>query len=184
MHYFRHMRNGHFGLNRTRKERIVDDRGYVTICADGHPLADKHGRVREHRHVYFEQVDKNPSACAMCKILISWADLHIDHRDDNPSNNDPNNLRALCRGCNVYRAHNPLSMGKNFLTANGLTLTAAAWARMPGVLVAGNTIMQRKSRGMSDHDAIFSPRRTRQSIKTKVLHKPRDALRGIASAQA
>ncbi|MYD12212.1 MAG: HNH endonuclease [Gemmatimonadetes bacterium] len=29
--------------------------------------------------------------------------LHVDHIDNDPSNNDPANLRTLCEGCNLAR---------------------------------------------------------------------------------
>lgn len=188
MHYFRKMRNGHFKLKgfrehgepRQRKKRIIDDRGYTTVYADGHPLADSKGTVREHRLVYFNQINSSPDSCEMCQSAITWESLHIDHIDNNPENNAPENLRALCRGCNVFRAHNPKSMGKHFLTIGDKTLTAAAWARQPGVKVAGHTIIRRKQNGASDFDAVFGERKTHHSTNTKKLETKYDELRGIA----
>lgn len=112
-HYFRFMRHGHYGFKgsrepsapRPRKDQYSDNRGYIMVFADGHPLADKRGLVREHRLVYHNQVDANPTECKLCQAPINWKTLHIDHEDNNPSNNAPGNLRALCRACNVYRAH-------------------------------------------------------------------------------
>lgn len=49
-----------------------------------HPFADRHGYVREHRLVYEEYHKCN---------LLPWTEIH--HIDENPSNNDINNLKAI-----------------------------------------------------------------------------------------
>jgi hypothetical protein len=70
-------------------------------------------------------------------------------------------------------------MGKHMLTAKGKTMSANTWARIEGVEVSGNTIKYRKNKGMSDYDAIFSPRKTHQSTKTKKQICKYDKFRGI-----
>lgn len=188
MHYFRHMRNGHYGLTLNRKRGpsrprmeggYSDNRGYVTVHADGHALADRRGIVREHRLVYFNQINSNPCECELCGKPITWKTLHIDHIDNSTNNNHASNLRALCRPCNVFRGHNKETMSKYFLEVNGVKMDAMAWARMPGVLVAGQTISRRKKNGASDYDAIYGPRRTHHGTTTKHPKTTYDALRGI-----
>lgn len=177
-HYFRFMRNGHYGLKdhrkegtpRARKYRYTEKtRGYCSVYEPGHPLSSADGMVREHRFVYYENVDKNPTSCEICKRAIHWKNLHIDHMDNNPSNNSPENLRALCRGCNVYRDR-PLTSGcKYIFTINGVSMSAHAWASREDVFVAGVTIVRRRLKyGWDDEKCVYAPRVTHHSTTTKV----------------
>ena len=179
-HYFRFMRKGSYDLEvKSRKRRISNPAGYQKIYEPTHPLANSDGYVYEHRMVYFEEVSKTVASCDMCGSDITWGNCHIDHKDNDVENNNADNLRAVCRPCNVFRAHTPKSMGKMFLTANGKTLTPTAWARMPGVNVSSQTIRRRKQLGMSDHDSIFSDRVTHKSTRTKKHLCRTDEIRGI-----
>lgn len=187
-HYVRYWRNGTYGLKaekkhgkgRTRKPRYTNPAGYILIDMPGHALSGRRGYVYEHRYVYYEQVSRAPSECAMCGSAISWDVLHIDHIDCNKANNSPANLRAVCRACNVFRGHSPTSMGKHLFTADGRTMTASAWARVPGVLVSAQTIVRRRQMGMSDYDCIFAPRITHHGTTTKKIRRKYDGLRGIS----
>ncbi len=181
-HYFRRMRNGHFELRKPQLRTVEKERGYVTLHLPLHPLADKRGYVREHRVVYFDKVNSNPTACEMCEAPITWRTLHIDHKDEVTGNNEPSNLRAVCRACNVFRAHTSSSMGKIFLEVDGLRLTATAWARMPNVQVSCAAIMYRKRKGWSDYDAVYGQRRTHGNCApSKPKPTKYDHLRGIPS---
>ena len=181
MHYFRYMRTGSYEKFDRRKAFIVTPNGYKRITSIGHPLACKGGYVFEHRYVYYTQISDVVSLCAMCEAEISWKTCHIDHIDEDRLNNIKENLRALCRPCNVFRGHDERSMGKHFLTIGGRTLSANAWARADGVEVSLPTILRRKSMGMGDEDAVFSPRRTHQSTKTKKAVCRYDEARGIGA---
>lgn len=183
IHYFRRRRTGVFDDPPPIKGRSVNKRtGYVNAIAHGHPLANKHGVVREHRMFYYDHINKNPTACEMCGTAISWKTLHIDHKDSVTSNNELNNLRAVCRACNVYRAHKPGSMGKRIIELDGLRMTVQEWARMPGVVIAGHSIWRRKLSGWSDRDAIYGTRLTHQNMKpAKTVAGKADYLRGIPS---
>jgi len=200
----------HFGLDKLRKDglfpycrqcRIIsmkraaykysilgkkstDRRGYISRRLPNHPLADKKGTVREHRMVMYAEYGAGPKECADCGAVWNWEggrNCHIDHIDANTSNNNISNLRFLCAPCNVFRGHTPTSMGTRFFTANNLTMTAGAWARRPDVFVAGNTIRIRRSRGYSDYDAIYAPRKTHQSTATKEPIARYDGVRGIST---
>lgn len=187
MHYFRYRRNGIYGLKaekrhgkgRFRAPKYTNQEGYVLVDVPGHPLSDGRGYVYEHRHTYYEKISSSPSECAMCRRSISWESLHIDHIDCDKSNNDPENLRAVCRPCNVFRGHSPVSMGKHLFTVGGRTMTASAWARDPGVMVSPSTIVRRRQGGMGDYDCIYAPRVTHHSTTTKKIHRKYDGLRGI-----
>ncbi len=179
-HYFRKMRNGHFELKKRKLRSVEKTRGYVMLVLPDHPLADNRGNVREHRVVYHDKVCSNPTACEMCQAPITWANLHIDHKDEVTGNNEPDNLRALCRACNVFRAHTSISMGTTFIEIDGLKLVTSAWARMPGVKVCGGTIRYRKKKGWSDYDAVYAERRTHNTCPpAKQRITKYDSLRGI-----
>lgn len=186
-HYFRYMRNGTYELKKVRehgvrakKYRYQNPAGYELINEPEHKLADKRGYVYEHRFVYYNDIDNNPEKCALCFESINWGNCHIDHIDEDVSNNKPSNLRALCRPCNVFRGHTSESMGKHILEVNGKKMTASAWARQPGVEVCGATIVRRFKAGMSDYDSIYSKRVTHHNTKTKKLKTKYDDVRGIS----
>jgi hypothetical protein len=64
-----------------RGGRTVDKSGYILIQCPGHPFADRHGRVREHRLVAERMIGR---------YLTPTEVVH--HKDDDPGNNDPENL--------------------------------------------------------------------------------------------
>jgi hypothetical protein len=133
-----------------------------------HPLADSTGQVWEHRKIVYDRIGDVVPPCELCGKPLTWQIAHIDHIDENPSNNDPKNLRPLCSPCNTRRgARLPqyLCKGRHAITFDGETKTASEWARDPRVSIAHNVISQRKRRGMSDYDALFSPKLTHNGKK-------------------
>jgi len=189
-HYFRFMRNGYYHKkesrdpskhNRKKAYRINNPAGYQSLHEPDHPLADKRGYVYEHRLVYFNTFNGVADYCELCGDPVNWKTCHIDHIDEDVTNNNEGNLRCLCIGCNTFRGHSRTSMGKFFLTIDGKTMTASAWARMPNVVVHSATIRRRKRMGMSDYEAVYSPRITHHKTKTKILEVKHDDLRDIPS---
>lgn len=178
-HYFRMMRYGTYDLVRARKYRIQNPAGYQKLYEPKHPLANADSYVYEHRKVYFDEISCEVSVCAMCGNGESWDTCHIDHIDDDVTNNSKENLRALCRGCNVFRAHTPVSMGSGHLTANGMTMTVNAWARQEGVCVTGNTIRRRSMSGMSDYESIFGEKVTHKNSAPASIPCRYDEVRGV-----
>jgi predicted nucleic acid-binding Zn ribbon protein len=76
----------------------------------GHPLATKHGRVRQSRLVMWANLEGEGTQCELCHRDIYWTSpindgsyLVVDHIDNDVQNDDPSNLRALCRNCNGVR---------------------------------------------------------------------------------
>jgi 5-methylcytosine-specific restriction endonuclease McrA len=134
-HYFRFMRTGSYADRPlSRGTRRQDPRGYWQLYLPEHPLADGTGHVWEHRKIVYERYGDALPPCELCGKLVNWKTVHIDHEDENPANNDPKNLRPLCRVCNVGRTakvHHE-AKGRHAITFDGETKTAAEWARDRG----------------------------------------------------
>lgn len=177
MHYFRMMRTGSYE-KKQRKYRIQNPAGYQKLYEPTHLLANSDGYVYEHRFIYFNEISIEVDKCKLCKDKITWKNCHIDHIDEDVSNNKRENLRALCRPCNTFRGYNEDSVG-TLIECGGKKLTIAAWARQGGVKVAGNTIRTRLKKGMNTEEAIYGERQTHQNTKTKVLKMKFDKMRNI-----
>jgi hypothetical protein len=93
-----------------------DVRGYVTVDVPAdHPLATKDGRVGRHRLVLWESLGRpTESRCALCGYRLPWkrADLtinawryvvNVDHINELPGDDRPENLQPLCSWCNKTR---------------------------------------------------------------------------------
>lgn len=144
--------------------------GYHLIFEPSHPLAQRGGYVYEHRFVLFNAVGRSINACEKCGKEWSWDDIycsHVDHINDDKSDNRVENLRPLCNACNTRRAapEQHTIVGRHAITCDGKTMTAAEWAREPGVLVCGRTIIVRIASGMNAYDALFSKKKTHKNTK-------------------
>lgn len=168
-HYFRFMRNGTYEIVRKRgRIRYQDSSGYWKLYMPDHPLSDSTGYVWEHRKIVYDRIGDTVPPCELCGKFLSWANAVVDHIDEVKGNNDPTNLRPLCHGCNTWRGKRipqHQAKGRYAITFDGETKTPAEWARDPRVKVAGHTIMVRKRNGMSDHDALFSPKQTHTGFR-------------------
>ncbi|MGI8721199.1 MAG: hypothetical protein ACR2JG_03120 [Geodermatophilaceae bacterium] len=85
----------------------LDANGYlVRRLAGPHPLADNQGRVYEHRLVLYAVLGPGTFPCHWCRKPVDWDErtLHVDHLDDDKTNNNPANLVPSCLVCNVRRA--------------------------------------------------------------------------------
>lgn len=179
MHYFRMMRYGTYELTaKPRKSHTKNAKGYQMLHIPGHPLAMSNGAVYEHRKVIYDKCGENLPPCEKCGKPVNWETAHIDHIDEIVDNNEPSNLRVLCRPCNVMRArvHIPQHTRKRCLavTFNGETKTPEEWSRHPLVKVAGSTIIFRLKKGMTAEEALFGEKITHRSTKAK----PRTPLYG------
>lgn len=76
-----------------RGGRMTDKHGYILILRPGHPQANRHGYVREHR-VVMEELLGRP---------LTRKEV-VDHIDGDPSNNDPKNLRLFASNGEHLRA--------------------------------------------------------------------------------
>lgn len=188
-HYFRIRRNGHLDLlDKNPKNRYVTPNGYISLRIPDHPLANRAGLVFEHRYVIYPSIGPDCRPCELCGKPQTWKVCHVDHKDDDRKNNEIGNLRILCRGCNVKRGFTPDSYANRgqigLIEFDGRRDTPAEWARDPRVKVSGNTIILRKKQGMSDYDALFSPKVThngnpkidRRPKKTQYKHERSNAV--------
>ena len=173
MHYFRKMRTGHFGtsLCAPGERRMNHSGGYIMLRLPGHPLAQKHGNVFEHRKVMYDIHGENLPPCELCGAESRWSSrtTHIDHIDRDKSNNDPSNLRVLCNPCNVGRDRKPPSQwrGAMAIELNGVVKTPAEWARESDVGFCGASIARRIRLGMGPSDAIYGEKKTHNGKKAK-----------------
>ena len=55
------------------------------------------------RKIAYAHLKKFGAYCRGCQALESEKELIIDHKDNNNSNNHPNNLQFLCRSCNYIK---------------------------------------------------------------------------------
>jgi len=168
MHYFRNMRFGRFGLKELKKFYVNPD-GYKWVKAPGHKLAMENSYVFEHRKIVYDIYGDNLPDCEICGKPSNWATSHIDHRDKDPGNNHPDNLRPLCPGCNTWRDRPPAHTFAHCtaLTFDGETKTAFEWSCDKRVNCSRPTIVRRKKQGMSDFDALFTPKLTHKNTAIK-----------------
>ena len=142
-------------------------KGYILLNIPNHPLAQANGYVYEHRHVFHSHFKDSELSCELCGAPWLWRTYkdHIDHIDEDKSNNEILNLRPLCNACNVSRTKKIYHEFKGGLpiTHNGITDTPEYWSRTKDVKVTAACIRHRKSKGMSDYDALFMPKKTHNS---------------------
>lgn len=169
MHYFRYMRNETYDLKRKRKYRHSNDRGYQLLYIPDHPLSHSRGYVYEHRYVIYDKYGENIPNCQICGKETSWEPYftHIDHIDNDVTNNDERNLRVLCNACNTVRgksdAHERVNCSS--IEYKGKTMTAHEWSKYDFVKVTGRTIRNRIASGWTVHDALTVESRTLKKLK-------------------
>ena len=77
---------------------------YRQLTRPDHPLANKRGRVYEHRMVLFDQIGDVRVPCFWCGDPLEWrVSLCVDHLDHNRHHNVSTNLVPACNGCNAGR---------------------------------------------------------------------------------
>jgi len=59
------------------------------------------GRARKKFYEFL--IKRDGPCCRCCGVLADERQLVVDHRDNNNSNNDPDNLQLLCRACNYLK---------------------------------------------------------------------------------
>lgn len=136
-HYMRQRRNGNTKSQYERAEEFsAHSGGYLLAKAKGHPLSLGGMRAYAHRVAFHEANGEGPFSCYWCGVGVSWADMHVDHLDDDKHNNDPKNLVASCPVCNMQRGHHKqvaTNRAKTGIEFNGEKLTANEWAARIGI---------------------------------------------------
>jgi len=179
MHYFRMMRNGKYNLKtkeekkkikRLNKYRVVTPNGYHKVYEPDCPISEKSGYIFEHRYIVYQKMGSLLGVCRKCNKDIDWSTVHIDHINNDKTDNRIENLRPLCRACNVMRGHaigTKSNIYSNILTINGISKSAREWSVQDGVSVRLETILRRKKAGYSDYYAVFGKKRTHHNTNPK-----------------
>lgn len=166
-HYHRMWRYGTYDTTTTNAESRITPNGYKKVFDRDHKLADKDGYVFEHRKVLYEKIGDEPQECDLCGCAWSWRPYkdHVDHIDENKLNNDISNLRPLCNSCNTRRNLKPQCeyKGRSKLSFMGKTMTAAEWARQPGIKVSRGTILNRLKSGLTMRQALYNGKATHKN---------------------
>jgi len=140
--------------------RTFNQAGYVKIKNKSHPLSDSSGTVYEHRMVFYNIHGEGPFKCHWCGKDISWYNLHIDHLNNNITDNNDSNLVASCAACNIGRgqeksAKTMRSKGK-LLTYGGETMCVSEWARR--LKIRASSLQSRLNGGWTIEKALTEPR--------------------------
>ena len=135
--------------------------GYILEYLPEHPLwPETHGRLYQHRRVFYDQHGRGPFPCHWCKAVVSWESMHVDHVNAVRHDNRVANLVASCPACNRARGLDAMrathrANGK-LLTYNGETKCLAEWAKDLGIRY--QSLTYRLNSGWSVADALTTKR--------------------------
>jgi hypothetical protein len=95
-------------------------------------------RGYEHRQVYYDLHGEGPFSCHWCGAVVAWGDMHVDHLDDDKTNNEAKNLAASCATCNQQRGSWKMKRWarenrSSLVTWDGETLPVGDWADRFGI---------------------------------------------------
>lgn len=159
MHYYRLRRIGRLDLPQRGKARHRQSGGYWRVSAQGHPAADATWFAYEHRRVFYDAHGAGPFECHVCGSQVWFDDMHVDHINDDPSDNRCCNLAPACPTCNQSRGFEKMRItsranAKQY-TAHGKTMCLSEWSEHLGISRA--SIVWRMRNGWPN-DQVFSPR--------------------------
>lgn len=159
-HYQRLRRRG--TTERYQPPAIIEHTGgYLLEHAPGNtvPSARRRSRVYQHRKVFHDAHGDGPFQCHVCDGPVTWAEMHVDHLDDDPQNNALDNLAPACPTCNTWRGKHKMVATQR---ANGVQLTAfgqthckAEWSRIVGLPLT--TLSRRLKEGWPAEKALCTP---------------------------
>ena len=149
---------------RHKKYKRTHTKGYILLNIPNHPLVQANGYVYEHRYVFHNHFKDSELSCELCGAPWLWRTYkdHIDHIDEDKSNNHIGNLRPLCNACNVGRTEKirHKRKGSSAIEWNGEVKTPEEWGSDDRIPAKGHLIRQRLKRGCSVSDAFFMKKKT------------------------
>lgn len=165
MHYTRHWRTGSTDLNRKDvPEKRIHSNGYILVHAPEHPLSNR-SRVYEHRLVYYNAYGVGPFACVHCGKVVAWDSLHIDHLNEDKTDNGISNLAASCPRCNMSRSGEKLRsirIRRFGLEFGGEVKLSSEWAQQLGISTASLRTRLAKGwsieRALTERRGVFGPK--------------------------
>lgn len=137
VHYHRLWRTGK--LEQVPKQVIEHSCGYLLDRVLGHALSTpgNPSYVYQHRRIFYENHGNGPFACHVCGASVTWSGMHVDHLDDDPRNNVPDNLAPACPTCNRSRGRAKMAAARRaqgrLFTLNGETRCLSEWAGTLGI---------------------------------------------------
>ena len=106
LHYMRYRRHG--DTSNLKEGYVRKVHNYQEAWDPKHILAKANGRVAVHRVVLFDKIGYGPHLCSIGNEHINWRyGLETDHIDNDVENNTPENVRAVCKSCNLARRAKP-----------------------------------------------------------------------------
>lgn len=106
-HYARLRRRA--SLNSLREDspppiEVAHSDGYVLEYLPNHELwPETHGRLYQHRRVFFDHHGRGPFNCHWCGMQVTWSGMHVDHVNAVRDDNRIENLVPSCPSCNPSR---------------------------------------------------------------------------------
>lgn len=160
MHYYRMRRSGSLERTLTAHRRERAD-GYVLIPARGHPRALGKGHAFEHRVVFYDAHGEGPFNCHVCRKVVTWDDMHVDHLNEIKTDNRLENLAPACPACNQWRGKDHSETTRkspniHWIEFNGERLPLSAWAKRIGISSAA--LGFRLHKGWPLEQALTEPR--------------------------
>lgn len=100
-----------------------------------HPVGRTKGPIGLHRVVLYDSTGPGPHPCHWCGKKVDWHigvrhlgdKLVVDHLDNEPANNTPENLVPSCIRCNTGRVQKPRIRNDEVSIQSGQYRTRAEW---------------------------------------------------------
>jgi hypothetical protein len=107
MHYHRRYRHGDVHKTAIGKTTRTEQSAYRRVTRPSHPLADKWGRLWEHRANLYDKIGAGEHPCWACGVMLQWQrrgplpQIQTHHLNRDRSDNRPENIVPSCQPCNL-----------------------------------------------------------------------------------